>query len=42
MELEDFEQRQEMLDLRDCLNEMGTFAYQAHQDLVKMGRKLPG
>jgi len=29
-------------DLRYRLNEMGTFAYQAHQDLVKMGRKLPG
>lgn len=40
--LEDLELRQEMLDLRDRLNEMGTFAYQAHQDLVKMGRKLLG
>jgi hypothetical protein len=29
-------------DLRDRLNEMGTFAYQAHQDPVKMGRKLLG
>jgi hypothetical protein len=41
LELEDFELRLEMFDLRDCLNEMKwAFAYQAHQDMVKMGRKL--
>jgi hypothetical protein len=40
--LEDFEPREEMLDLRGRLNEMRTFAYRAHQDLVRMGRKPLG
>jgi hypothetical protein len=40
LELEDFETRPEKLALRDHLNEMATNAYQAHQDLVKEGRRL--
>ena len=35
----DFETRREMLDLQERLNDLATKAYEAHQDLIREGRR---